>query len=469
MGDGSGLIKVVDFPRGSQARSVVDKIQLNADAFKGSTITAVNGNRYDADSQEELIDALRDPGRPKAVTFLLTSSEEAERIRLFCSKLDDPDSLRVPEEHSTSSYEDNELADLVRIVTLTDEGPIGIQFSNSPDDFCLVVEGFSKDENGKTLLVERDRHISIGDVLVSVNGIIVLGDHGSGRARALSLFENEGSLRPLKLGFVRPYIKPVVLACMSSDEDDDNSGPKYELLLEEEKSEKNGPKKIVVAGFEGVAGAIERSDVFIGDSLIYLNGEPIGAASRQLGIPSKSLEDVVANLQNDDCYPMSLMFARAKTSNRWFGGPSLDITNATKFNVTVNSKDELGCEFEGGNQHGDAVVKNFVTVEGKWMYFFGCVLCTLWDLRLLFEVHKILTIFCPLFRKGPIQRILLANKDRRRWQGMSIESIDGQVIPSYANCDMVLNVMQQSWKKHKRLEFVLCDDAHKRWLQQLVA
>jgi len=52
---------------------------------------------------------------------------------------------------------------------------------------------------------------------------------------------------------------------------------------------------------------------------------------------------------------------------------------------------------------------------------------------------------------------------------MSIESIDGQVIPSYANCDMVLNVMQQSWKKHKRLEFVLCDDAHKRWLQQLVA
>jgi len=433
MGDGSGLIKVVDFPRGSQARSVVDKIQLNADAFKGSTITAVNGNRYDADSQEELIDALRDPGRPKAVTFLLTNSEEAERIRLFCSKLDDPDSLRVPELPSTSSYEDNELAGSVQIMTLTDEGPIGIQFSNSPDDFCLVVEGFSKDENGKTLLVERDRHISIGDILVSVNGNIVLGDHGSGRARALSLFENVGSLRPLKLGFVRPYIKPVVLACMSNDEDDDNSGPKYELLLGVEKSENNGTKKILVTGFEGVAGAIERSDVFIGDSLIYLNGEPIGAASRQLGIPSKSLEDVVANLQNDDCYPMSLMFARAKTSNRWFSGSSLDITNATKFNVTVNRKDELGCEFEGGNQYGDAVVKNFVTVE------------------------------------GPIQRILLANKDRRRWLGMSIESIDGQVIPSYANCDMVLNVMQQSWKKHKRLEFVLCDDAHKRWLQQLVA
>ena len=52
---------------------------------------------------------------------------------------------------------------------------------------------------------------------------------------------------------------------------------------------------------------------------------------------------------------------------------------------------------------------------------------------------------------------------------MSIESIDGQVIPSYANSDMVLNVMQQSWKKNMKLEIVFCDDKHKNWLRSLAS
>jgi hypothetical protein len=50
---------------------------------------------------------------------------------------------------------------------------------------------------------------------------------------------------------------------------------------------------------------------------------------------------------------------------------------------------------------------------------------------------------------------------------MSIESIDGQVIPSYASCEVVLNAMQQNWKKNEKLELILCDNVHRRWLQDL--
>lgn len=365
MGDGSGLVKVIDFPRGSQARSVVDKIQLNADAFKGATITAVNGNRYDSDSQEELIDALKDPGRPKSITFLLSNSEEAERIRLFCSNLQGFDSfLSNADTDEATGISEGQNLHLIQTVALTDNGPIGVQFSNSPDDFCLVIEGFTKDENGNALQAERSGDISIGDILVSINGSIVLGEHGSGRRRALSFFESVGSMRPLKLGFIRPYMNHIVLASMPNNNGgNEKTGPKYELLLGEEKYDNSGPKKIVVTGFEGVAGAIEKSSVFLGDSLIFLNGEPIGAASRQLGVSSKSLDDIKAVLQDDRSYPMSLMFARAKKSNRWLGDSSLDIANATKFNVTILSKDELGCDFEV-NQYGDIVVKNFSAVDG---------------------------------------------------------------------------------------------------------
>lgn len=366
MGDGSGLIKVIDFPRGSQARSVVDKMKLNADAFKGATITAVNGNRYDSDSQEELIDSLRDPGRPKSITFLLSDTEEAERVRLFCSNLQGLDSYSNSAKVEETTIDECQLNDVVKVVTLTDDGPIGVQFSNSPDDVCLVVEGFTKGDEGFILQAERSQLISIGDLLVSINDTTVLGERGSGRRRALSLFENVGSMRPLKLGFVRPYLQNVVLiSSPNNGEENEKSGPKYELVLREESYDNNEAKKIVIAGFEGVAGAIEKANVFIGDSLIFMNGEPIGAASRQLGVPSKSLEDVNAALQNACSYPMSLMFARAKECNRWLSDSSLDIAKATKFNVAVRSKDELGCEFGVGSQYDDIILNSYFAVIGQ--------------------------------------------------------------------------------------------------------
>jgi hypothetical protein len=84
MNDESGLIKVVDFPRGSQARSVCEKRGFDADTFKGAALLGVNGYEYDdQDDQEEVFEALKDPGRPKTVRFLLPATEDAERVRKF--------------------------------------------------------------------------------------------------------------------------------------------------------------------------------------------------------------------------------------------------------------------------------------------------------------------------------------------------------------------------------------------------
>lgn len=51
MNDDSGLIKVVEFPRGSQARSVASRYELDPEIFKGAIVTTVNGSRYDTFNQ----------------------------------------------------------------------------------------------------------------------------------------------------------------------------------------------------------------------------------------------------------------------------------------------------------------------------------------------------------------------------------------------------------------------------------
>jgi hypothetical protein len=58
-------------------------------------------------------------------------------------------------------------------------------------------------------------------------------------------------------------------------------------------------------------------------------------------------------------------------------------------------------------------------------------------------------------------------RERRYWKGISIEAVDGQLIPSYASSEVVLNAMQQSWMRKERLELILCDNLLKRRLQTL--
>ena len=59
LNDKSGKIKVVDFPRGSQARKVAVDKEFDPDEFKGATIVAVNGSRVDNKDRVDLLLALR--------------------------------------------------------------------------------------------------------------------------------------------------------------------------------------------------------------------------------------------------------------------------------------------------------------------------------------------------------------------------------------------------------------------------
>ena len=46
LNDESGFVKVIEFPRGSQARKVAQEKNLDPDMLKGATIIAVDGHRF---------------------------------------------------------------------------------------------------------------------------------------------------------------------------------------------------------------------------------------------------------------------------------------------------------------------------------------------------------------------------------------------------------------------------------------
>lgn len=125
LNDESGLLKVVDFPRGSQARTVCEKRNLDPAGFQGATIVAVNGIRYT--NEDDLFDALRDPNRPKTVQFELADTEDAERIRRFVEESQGDETSKKPKEVVQRKFES-------RCVEFKDEGDLGIEFANAPDN-----------------------------------------------------------------------------------------------------------------------------------------------------------------------------------------------------------------------------------------------------------------------------------------------------------------------------------------------
>mmetsp|Transcript_10633 Transcript_10633/g.15556 ORF Transcript_10633/g.15556 Transcript_10633/m.15556 type:complete len:1439 (-) Transcript_10633:229-4545(-) len=433
MNDGSGLVKVVEFPRGSQARNVVEQIKLNPDSFKGSTITAVNGIRYDETGQDDLVEALRDPGRPKTITFMLADSEEAERIRVFCAGMDGKGEIKNNKSDVVEGSQDETQIEefsstTIKTVSLAEEGPLGIQFSNSLDDFSLVVEGFSKGVRGEILAAEETKIISVGDVLVSINGECVLGKDGSGRSFALELFETHGATRPLVLAFAGPYLRNYVFT-KSPDDLTNRGGPMNELIFEERKLP-DGQKKVALKKFEDVASAVEAAQVFIGDHLISMNGDDVGAALRGHEESRNQFEVTLAKMRNSESYPMILIFARPDhNASRWFATETFNVETATKFTVTVNNPNDLGCEFAQGKDPVDIIVKDFHAV------------------------------------KGPIQNWLASAGNIDSTMGMVVEAVNGQVVPSYATCSMVTKALERSWTENGSVEILFIDDERKKWLQ----
>jgi hypothetical protein len=164
LNDESGQLKVVDFPRGSQARTVCEKRGFSPKAFEGATIVAVNGSTYD--DTEAIFDELKDPSRPKSVGFVLADSEEAERLRKFVNEGGEQ-SAEPRDVSATNKFS------LRTVSFLDDDEELGLDFGVSPNCSGLTLKGFIEGEAGIVLAAERKAVLRPGDLLVSVPSILI--------------------------------------------------------------------------------------------------------------------------------------------------------------------------------------------------------------------------------------------------------------------------------------------------------
>ena len=420
MNDDSGRLKVVDFPRGSQARAVCADKELEPDIFKGATIVAVNGSRYEF--QEDLFEALKNPARPKSILFELANPEDAERIKNFVegsrsrSKKGPTNTVK---ECMPRTFATNE-------VVFSDDKEIGLEFVTTLDDFGLAVKGFLEGEDGIVLSAEKDGSIHRGDILSHINGKLALGEGGAGRNRALALLEEEGRGRPLNLTFVPPYLFHQIFE-KPANGIADLGGP-LELKLKE----KN--KRIVVQGFENVSGAAESGGVLIGDHLIFINGQAVGAGCLLVGqYQPPELSEIYATLREQSNYPAALTFARPKqrTASRWMAtNEKFAVEDADTICITANTYDQIGCVLQSQRNMN-------ITVSD------------------LFAVP------------GPIQLAMRQCNGSDGIVELAIESVNAQFVPSYASTSIVMNAMNRSWSTNEKVEVVFCDDERREWLRQL--
>jgi len=425
--DKSGLLKIVDFPRGTQARQVAQSKQLDPDIFKGSTIVGVNGRKYGIDDQPILFAALKDPARPKAIMFRLASQDNLQRLDLSSSKATTKctNGSKVENENSTS---------IVKTVDIVDKVEIGIKFAKTQDGYAYAVSGFLRDSSGEVLASEKNGEVKFGDLLSHVNGTLVLRSNGDEKSNVLSLLGEVGGMRPLSLGFVKPYLQSVIIE-RNVGEEEVIGGPN-ELLLTEIKTGPNSKEnKIVLKDFDQAEGVAEAGGIFIGDNLIFVNGIPVGAGCRLVKSDlHPNLNEVMEMLEQQS--PLKLTFARANTSaqtsaKRMLSSSplSLEVESANKFNVDAPNFEQLGCQFAVGYNGTDIVVKSITGVEGIFQ-------------RQLKDVKKSII-------------------------GSFIESIDGEVIPSYVTPQIIINAINRRWTTNGQVEITFCNEKHRDAVRNL--
>ncbi|KAL3944701.1 MAG: hypothetical protein SGBAC_001216 [Bacillariaceae sp.] len=433
LNDESGKLKIVDFPRGSQARSVCDQRNLDPGLFKGSTIVAVNGIRYQND--DDLFEALKDPSRPKTIQFELAESADAERIQNFVAKSKKGASA---EEADDDGPVQRNFA--TRKVEFIESGDLGIEFANAPDNFALVIRQLIPRDDGVVTAAERCKDLNAGDLLTHVNGSLVLGADGAGRAKALTLLKEEGRKRPLSLDFADPYL---FRASFKKPEGSgiEIGGPE-ELKLEEKKFE--GAKRVALTGFKQVDGIAEKSGILLGDYLVFVNGSSVGAGCRWLGESSSPTRtEVEAMIKDTSKYPIGLTFARPlrdrADSKGWSamiggGGPkstAITMENSETVCVAADAPEQLGLVLETLNA-SDIVVKDLEAVP------------------------------------GPFQSLAARLKDRQTKKlHQAIDAVNGEFVPSFASPQMVASAMGRSWKSQGSVAVMFCDDERKKWVQSL--
>lgn len=424
MNDESGQLRVVDFPRGSQARLVAEKRNLNPDIFKGSTIVAVNGTAFE--DQDELFEALKDPSRPKAIQFRLAESAESERVRRFV------EGKRIP----SHDEDDERLAGprtfTTRVVNFVQESELGIVLEPAPDNCGLVVQGFVEGTGGILSPAQQSHEIMIGDLLTHVNGQLVVGTDGEGRTKTVEILGQVAHKRPLSLSFVKSYLFREILDKPDSLVGQCNGGP-TEMVLVERKL-KNGARRVLIESFNPVSGAVENSGILIGDHLVFVNGIPVGAGARWMGERLPLLEEVYEMLSTKSFYPIGLTFARPRAAggaaSRWMtkNEKPLSDFDADTFSVTFDEPNYMGCFFDI-TEEGDIVITDFNSVPGLF--------------------HRKLSRYADAGGKFHL----------------AFDSINGHFVPSYATKNMVMSALKRSWNNDKRVEVVLCDDERKEYVQ----
>jgi hypothetical protein len=418
---------------------VCEKRNLDPETFKGATIVAVNGTKYQ--TEDELFEALRDPSRPKTIQFELAESEDAERIRKF---VEESQALENPNKKVLKKSQ-NASADRIfdtREVVFTDSMDLGIEFANAPDNIGLVVRKFLETDDGIVLAAARKQdQIHLGDLLTHINGNCVLGENGSGRFAALQLLEKDGGNRPLSLTFTDPYHHSVFYE-KSSSLPYEVGGPK-EVLLKEDKE----AKRILLDGFNDVDGCSELAGVMLGDYLVFLNGKTVGAGCRWMGDSSPPpLSQVEEMLLDPGNYPIGLTFARPArqqdgdmdrgwTSTLLGLGPEREITMETSETTCVAAENylQLGLELEQ-KEYNDIIVKDLAAIAGPFQ----------------------------------ISTSMLLDAETDSYSHLSVDSINGEFVPSFATAQLVKSALERSWKSEGRVEIVYCDNDRKKFVWNLL-
>jgi hypothetical protein len=250
----------------------------------------------------------------------------------------------------------------------------------------------------------------------------------------VEVLQAEASRRPLSLTVCSPFVHNFVVEkppCQSSANVHGNGGPE-ELVLEEKLV--SGKRRVFVKAYKCVSGVAEDSGILIGDHLVFVNGEPVGAGCRWMGLDRiPSFDETIRMLSDDSNYPIGLTFARAKTTARWTSSNELNDGDATTVCVTADTLERLGCVFSVENTT-DIVVSDFREVPGMFQ-------------------QKMRSI------QNELGRCNFA---------VSVESIDDQFVPSYATKSLVHNAITRSWNVNGSVKLTLCDDELREWLTKQV-
>ena len=128
--------------------------------------------------------------------------------------------------------------------------------------------------------------------------------------------------------------------------------------------------------------------------------------------------------------PLALTFARAQANQTstvktyLTSSPlSLNIESAYTFSIAAEDYSHLGCTFVTGMNGVDVVVKHMSGVD------------------------------------GPFKRQMNATK--QPFLGCKLESVNGEVFPSYMNSQLIINAMKRHWAANGQLELTFCNEMHR--------